>query len=542
MGQNRHIYYYFLHNVCFRGARAVGHGEECKDEEGDHGGEPVTQPTKDGSLLHSFPTNNSFNGGVPTTCLRPFSTATCHLHLHSSTHKAPIPSKYPTIPTLLPSLENSHLLAQCSPGCGTFPSSLSTLSLVEVRLSNNSPSLTRSFIYYLNQYTYTKRRICLKTHILCACASEEYRVGQHSNMPTPATQNWLHINGLDFDAIACSFAARNGNLDMLMQLLTEGCPCNMQTCIDAAEGGHTILFTYAVNGGCPINKQTFHAAARRGDVIMLNRLYSANCSWDEDTYAEAIRGGHPLAATIIVLEWLHGAGCPMNARACTAAAEHGNLELLQWLHGVGCEWKVMTFAAAARRRNLHILQYLFNNHCDWNEGTFAEAARGGHQHVIEWLLGNQCPFDEGTCMAAAEQGNRALLQFLRREGFPWAASTCIAAARGGHRAVLRWLSNNHCPRTSDVCLEAALSGDFSMLTYAHNLGFPWNELVPCAAVWRCHFRMLSFAYHSKCPYNQALCLRIPFIHADIKIWLQNHQSTVATAYIVPLFLIQPYLL
>ena len=107
-------------------------------------------------------------------------------------------------------------------------------------------------------------------------------------------------------------------------------------------------------------------------------------------------------------------------RFCEKMALNGNLVLLQYLHDKGCPLdKVTCSAAAVSGGHLECLKYLHEIGCPWDEWTCTEAARGGHLECLKYLHEEGCPWDEWTCTEAAGGGHLECLKYLHDEGCPW---------------------------------------------------------------------------------------------------------------------------
>jgi hypothetical protein len=110
----------------------------------------------------------------------------------------------------------------------------------------------------------------------------------------------------------CSFAAKNGHLDVLKWLRSQDppCPWSEYTCTHTAQNGHL-------------------------EVLKWLRAQNPPCPWDKYTCAYAAKNGQ-----LEVLKWLRSQDppCPWDKWTCTWAAKNGDLEVLKWLrshvHGI----------------------------------------------------------------------------------------------------------------------------------------------------------------------------------------------------------------
>jgi hypothetical protein len=110
------------------------------------------------------------------------------------------------------------------------------------------------------------------------------------------------INGLSGDIMgqytACTNAAIEGYLDILIYLRECKCEWNENTCAAASSGGHLEVLKWARENGC---------------------------DWDFWTSVCAAENGH-----LEVLKWARANDCEWNARICEFAATNGHLEVLKW--------------------------------------------------------------------------------------------------------------------------------------------------------------------------------------------------------------------
>ena len=138
--------------------------------------------------------------------------------------------------------------------------------------------------------------------------------------------------------------------------------------------------------------------------------------------------------------------------ACSAAAEHGQLETLQWLRSQSppCPWSDDTCAAAAQSGQFEILQWLRSQSppCPWCAFSCLLAAKYGHLRVLQWLRSQSppCPWSADTCTATAVCGQFEILQWLRSQDppCPWNEDFCMTAKAQRHD-VLGWALLHGCP-------------------------------------------------------------------------------------------------
>ena len=125
-------------------------------------------------------------------------------------------------------------------------------------------------------------------------------------------------------------------------------------------------------------------AARDGNREVLEWLHNTGCPWYAKTSAWAAAGGH-----LAVLQWAREHHCPWNSWTLAWAAMNGHLAVLQWAREHGCSWDRVTCVYAADDGQLEVLQWLLENDAAsevWNEDRVRRYAGGPRQQeVLTWL-------------------------------------------------------------------------------------------------------------------------------------------------------------
>ena len=184
-----------------------------------------------------------------------------------------------------------------------------------------------------------------------------------------------------------------------------------------------------------MNERTCSSAARQGHLEVLKWLRSEGCPWNGGTCSLAAANGH-----LEILKWLRSEGCPWDARACTTAAEMGDLEILKWLRSEGCPWTEYACTYAAACGHLEVLKWLRSEGCPWDADACRYAARRGHLEILKWLRSEGCPWDEyEVCWVAAEVGHLSVLKHLMSEGCTWDRDFTDALEEEGRIEALEWL-------------------------------------------------------------------------------------------------------
>ena len=96
---------------------------------------------------------------------------------------------------------------------------------------------------------------------LCTWAAEE---GQLEIL------KWLRENGAPWNEYTCAWAAHDGDLEMLQWARANGCPLSVHTCAYAVWGGHLEVLQWARANGCPWDYRTRANAAANGHTELLS--------------------------------------------------------------------------------------------------------------------------------------------------------------------------------------------------------------------------------------------------------------------------------
>ena len=169
-----------------------------------------------------------------------------------------------------------------------------------------------------------------------------------------------------FDESSCSFAAKNGNINLLKYLHKNGCIWDEETIGNAVKNGHYDCLIYAHENGCSMDLDICKYAALHGHLDCLIYAHEKGYPWAEST--------------------------------CNEAAENGHLECLKYAHENGCPWNEWTTEYAAKNNHLDCLMYAHENGCPWNELTCIYAADNGHLYCLNYAIDNGCPFDKEICL------------------------------------------------------------------------------------------------------------------------------------------------
>lgn len=92
------------------------------------------------------------------------------------------------------------------------------------------------------------------------------------------------------------------------------------------------------NRNCDWDADVAYYAAKNGDIDMLIYAHENGCKWSTNTTATAASYG-----SLACLEYAHKHGCPWDENTCSSAAEADNLDCLKYAHENGCPWDANTY-------------------------------------------------------------------------------------------------------------------------------------------------------------------------------------------------------
>eukprot|EP00051_Salpingoeca_urceolata_P031058 m.493523 g.493523 ORF g.493523 m.493523 type:complete len:422 (+) comp37300_c0_seq1:199-1464(+) len=269
----------------------------------------------------------------------------------------------------------------------------------------------------------------------------------------PDTVKFLiqHV-GLELTEYVATAAARHANLDMLMFLVSEGCPLSPTALCDAISANTNVIPTvkFLLAHGCPSNTEACQAAARTGNLQALKLLVFHGCGVDAMCLNAAAEKGHlPLIA------FLRGAKCPVDEDNVSFwPCANGNLEVLRYLVEAWGKRVIHEDAVslAAHGGHLELIKYVHKMGSSLTGRAVRVAAFGGHLDVLRFFHDNGVVFNEDAMAAAAESGHVSVLSYLRDLGCPMNTDACLRAIDRRQLDALKFLTQAGCPLSSD-CLD-----------------------------------------------------------------------------------------
>ena len=94
---------------------------------------------------------------------------------------------------------------------------------------------------------------------------------------------WLRAKGCPWNEKTCECAAMQGQYRCLVYAHKNGCPCGQKTCYEAAYACHRCL-RYLRQNGCPWTAEARDHAVQRGYADTFGNLVEADDDSDDDDY------------------------------------------------------------------------------------------------------------------------------------------------------------------------------------------------------------------------------------------------------------------
>jgi len=165
------------------------------------------------------------------------------------------------------------------------------------------------------------------------------------------------------------------------------------------------MLKWLKENGCYVEPDRYDSltnnAAREGHLEVLKWLHTNGCPLN--AYAAACESG---AKCLEILKWLKENGCIWDNRAHIVAAKEGNMEALNWLSENGQNESI--FRAAVSGGSLEIVQWVSQKIEIKSKLKYcALAASRGHLEVLKWLREKEFPWDKYLLQSALmADGNR----------------------------------------------------------------------------------------------------------------------------------------
>jgi hypothetical protein len=200
-----------------------------------------------------------------------------------------------------------------------------------------------------------------------------YEAGLPENPPQPSALK------------ATSYAAGNGNLELLQYFHSIGFTWDSYACEGAAENGHLDCLQYLHSNGCPWDGSTTLYSAMGGHLECLMYAHSNGCSlYANDTLEACVRHGH-----LACLQYLHNSGCNLNDNLPFIAASGGNIECLKYLHQNGCKLSESVYTASLKVGNIECFTYVYEkNGCVLTNTAILNTIKYGRSWAFSYIVSN----------------------------------------------------------------------------------------------------------------------------------------------------------
>ena len=187
---------------------------------------------------------------------------------------------------------------------------------------------------------------------------------------------YLIENGCPTDLQCCINATQKYNSQCLQYLHENGlCPFDIKITNMAASRYSYKCLEYAIKNGFPYNLSTWNIVVKLGDLKMMKMLYKSNCELpkfnDSVTCNMLVRNNE-----LKCLQWAHENNFYWNEKTCSKAAKFNNLKCLKYLHENGCPWDQETLNKAFSFKSRKCLEYAKKNNCP------------GHEKFPNYLMGS----------------------------------------------------------------------------------------------------------------------------------------------------------
>jgi len=289
--------------------------------------------------------------------------------------------------------------------------------------------------------------------------------------------------------------AQEGNFQILIWAIENGCPMNERVLIGAGIGGNVQMVEFLREVDCPWTDEISIVAARYGNTNLIRHLLKLNVYMDWRTYSAAAWNGY-----FGILRVLHRAEIPWNWRVFSAAAGSGRIDVVNWLWTQGCNYNSWVYKSPASGGDLDMVSWLHENDCPWDSEATKAAAISGAINVLEYMLDNGCPPHYELAETAARGGHVDTIKFLERRGIDLNFNNImISFAYAGSIAGIEWCMGKGY-RVNEEISEAALDASQTNLInwmVSKDLLVVGEEVQPTARIFGTDLEMVKLVWPHK---------------------------------------------
>ena len=217
------------------------------------------------------------------------------------------------------------------------------------------------FLYEVN----TETRKLIKRSTRARDLKKRFKVEEMSSISTLEfmwEKKSLWPSWLTYETYFCKRVAETNKLELLKWAREEKkCEWDEGTISWAARQGNLEMVKYCIVNKCPVDRWACTSAARNGHLEVLKYLREeAKATWDSRTASWAARNGHLHILEYLVERKYHR----YDEGACERAAKSGHLDCLKYLHETAkAPWNHWAVRYAHENNHTECLQYLLENDC-----------------------------------------------------------------------------------------------------------------------------------------------------------------------------------
>jgi hypothetical protein len=241
----------------------------------------------------------------------------------------------------------------------------------------------------------------------------------------------LVSNGCPLDARANGYAAYNGYLSIIEYLHELGTAWNVCAMEQAGRGGHIPILDWLLDvkeediAGEELERISQHVINFAPNPVETLRWMIEELDlplYDNNIMAIGEQGDISVAVMLLDLNSEVKQSCfrevdeNIGNYMMYGAATRGKIKFIEWGRSlkIPLEWNDQFMICAAKNNHLEILKFARSADppCKWSPKVTAIAAEHGHFKILKWLLANKCPFDAMTPYGAAFNNHLEILEWM----------------------------------------------------------------------------------------------------------------------------------